>query len=73
MSSISQSVAWWCFVPEKLNPPEFVRAVAETGYAAIDLVPPAYYELVAAHGFVRIEFLCDPDGDARGVCGRFAG
>jgi hydroxypyruvate isomerase len=50
MSSISQSVAWWCFVPEKLNPEEFVRAVAETGYAAIDLVPPAYYELVAAHG-----------------------
>jgi len=50
MSSISQSIAWWCFVPEKLNPEEFVRAVAETGYAAIDLVPRAYYELVAAHG-----------------------
>src|SRR5208282_5176878 len=47
---ISQSVAWWCFVPDKLNPEEFVRAVAETGYAAIDLVPPTYYELVVAHG-----------------------
>lgn len=50
MSTISQSVGWWCFVPEKQNPQEFVRAVAETGYAAIDLVPPGYYELVAAQG-----------------------
>ena len=47
---ISQSVAWWCFVPDKLNPEEFVRAVADTGYAAIDLVPSSYYELVAGHG-----------------------
>jgi hydroxypyruvate isomerase len=50
MSSISQSIAWWCFVPEKQNPEEFVRAVADTGYAAIDLVPPPYYELVTAQG-----------------------
>jgi hydroxypyruvate isomerase len=50
MSSISQSIAWWCFVPEKLSPEEFVRTVAETGYAAIDLVPPTYYELVASQG-----------------------
>jgi hydroxypyruvate isomerase len=50
MSSISQSLAWWCFVPEKLNAEEFVRAVAEAGYAAIDLVPPAYYEMVASQG-----------------------
>ena len=50
MSSIGQSIAWWCFVPEKLNPEEFVRAVAETGFAAIDLVPADYYDLVTAHG-----------------------
>ena len=50
MSSIFQSVAWWCFVPEKLSPEEFVRAVANAGYAAIDLVPSAYYELVASRG-----------------------
>jgi hydroxypyruvate isomerase len=50
MSSIHQSVAWWCFVPEKLKPEEFVRAVAGAGYAAIDLVPTTYLELVASQG-----------------------
>ena len=28
MSNITQSVAWWCFVPEKLTPEQFLRAVA---------------------------------------------
>lgn len=50
MSTIQQSVAWWCFVPEKLTPEQFVRTVAEAGYAAIDLVPPEFWPLVKAHG-----------------------
>jgi hydroxypyruvate isomerase len=50
MSKISQSVAWWCFVPGKLAPEPFVHAVAEAGYSAIDLVPEAYWPLVAHHG-----------------------
>jgi len=50
MSAIAQSIAWWCFVPARLSPPAFVRAVAEAGYAGIDLVPPKYFELVKAHG-----------------------
>jgi hydroxypyruvate isomerase len=50
MSQILQSVAWWCFVPGKLGPQAFVRAVAEAGYAAIDLAPEEYWPLVAKHG-----------------------
>src|ERR1700686_2832831 len=50
MSTISQSVAWWCFVPEKLTPEQFVRAVAEAGFKAIELVPPEYWSLVKDHG-----------------------
>jgi hydroxypyruvate isomerase len=50
MSTISQSVAWWCFVPDKLTPEQFVRAVAEAGFAAVELVPPEYWSLVKDHG-----------------------
>ena len=47
---ISQSVSWWCFVPEKLTPEQFVSRAAEAGYSAIDLVPPEYWSLVSSHG-----------------------
>ena len=50
MGKILQSVAWWCFVPDKLTPEQFVRAAADAGYAAMDLVPEAYWPLVTAHG-----------------------
>jgi hydroxypyruvate isomerase len=50
MPAIAQSVSWWCFVPEKLAPKEFVRAAADAGYLALDLVPPGYFSLVADHG-----------------------
>jgi hydroxypyruvate isomerase len=50
MRNIAQSVSWWCYVPELLTPEAFVRAVAEAGYPAIDLVPPEYWPLVRAHG-----------------------
>jgi hydroxypyruvate isomerase len=50
MSIISQSVAWWCFVPEKLTPEHFVRAVADAGFKAVELVPPEYWSLVKDHG-----------------------
>jgi hydroxypyruvate isomerase len=50
MDTISQSVAWWCFVPDKLTPERFVKAVAGAGYKAVELVPPEYWSLVADHG-----------------------
>lgn len=50
MSTIPQSVAWWCFVPNKLAPEQFVRAAAEIGYKAVELVPREYWSLVRDHG-----------------------
>ena len=49
-NSIKQSAAWWCFVPEKMTPQAFVRAAAETGYTAVELVPVEYWQLVKDHG-----------------------
>jgi hydroxypyruvate isomerase len=50
MPAIAQSVSWWCFVPERLTPNQFVRATADAGYIAVDLVPPEYFSLVVDHG-----------------------
>lgn len=50
MGRIKQSVAWWCFVPDKLTPEAVVRAAAEIGYQAFDLVPPEFWQLVRDHG-----------------------
>jgi hydroxypyruvate isomerase len=50
MAIIPQSVAWWCFVPDKLTPEQFVRAAAEAGYKAVELVPQEHWSLVIDHG-----------------------
>lgn len=44
MSPIKQSISWWCFVPAKLTPQALVKAAAEIGYAAIELVEPEDYQ-----------------------------
>ena len=50
MNSISQSIGWWCFVPQKLTPEQFVHSAAEAGFVALDLVPSEYWQMVADHG-----------------------
>jgi hydroxypyruvate isomerase len=50
MSTIVQSVAWWCFVPKLLSPEQFTEAAAEAGFAALDLVPPEHWGPVCDHG-----------------------
>ncbi len=50
MGTITQTVSWWCFVPNLMTPEQFVRTAAAAGFTAIDLVPPPYWELVTAHG-----------------------
>ena len=50
MSHIRQSAAWWCFVPDIMTPEAFVRAAADIGYDAVELVPPEYWPLVKQHG-----------------------
>src|SRR5258708_8706873 len=47
---ISQSIGWWCFVPQKLTPEQFVRSAAEAGFVALDLVPSEYWQMVTDHG-----------------------
>ena len=37
MNRILQSVAWGCFVPEKLTPAVFVNSAARIGFKAIDI------------------------------------
>jgi hydroxypyruvate isomerase len=39
MAQIAQSVSWWCFVPQRMSPKDFLETVARIGYTALDLVP----------------------------------
>jgi len=50
MGHIKQSVAWWCFAPNKMTPESLVRTAADIGYEAIDLVSEEYWPLVKEHG-----------------------
>ncbi len=50
MNHIRQSISWWCFVPDKLPPETLLRAAADIGYEAIDLVSPQHWQLVKDHG-----------------------
>lgn len=50
MAAVQQSVAWWCFVPGKMQPETLLRAAAEIGYHAIDLAPREYWQLIRDHG-----------------------
>src|SRR5260370_662247 len=38
MTAISQSVGWWCFVPQKLTPEQFVHSAAEAGFLVLELL-----------------------------------
>jgi hydroxypyruvate isomerase len=48
MPRIKQSVSWWCF--GKLTPEQLVRAAADIGYDAVELVGPEHWALVKDHG-----------------------
>jgi hydroxypyruvate isomerase len=50
MAQYKQSVCWWCFVPQKIEPEKLVKAAAEIGYAALELVDQEYWPLVKDHG-----------------------
>ena len=50
MTRIKQSISWWCFVPDKLTRDALVRAAADIGYAAIELVELEDYPLIKEHG-----------------------
>ncbi|HJZ46803.1 MAG TPA: TIM barrel protein [Roseiflexaceae bacterium] len=50
MARIKHSAAWWCYVRGELTPERFVRAAAEIGYDAVEIVDPSYWQLVKDHG-----------------------
>jgi len=50
MPAYQQSVSWWCFTPQLLSPQQLVRAAVEIGYAAVELLPEAYWSLAREHG-----------------------
>lgn len=50
MGNIKQAASWWCFVPAIMSPEAFVRAVADAGYDAVELVGQEYWQLVKDHG-----------------------
>ena len=50
MSRIKQSLSWWCFARAGMRPDALVRAVADIGYEAVDLVGREHWRLVKDHG-----------------------
>ena len=50
MNRIRQSASWWCFVRGDFTPEKFVRAAADIGYEAVELVDQQYWPLVKDHG-----------------------
>ena len=46
ISTITQSVSWWCYVPGLLTADEFLAAAMQAGFTAIDLVPPEHWARV---------------------------
>lgn len=50
MSAYRQSISWWCLVPQLMSPDQLVRAAAQAGYAAVELLPEMYWPLAREHG-----------------------
>jgi hydroxypyruvate isomerase len=50
MSPIKQSVCWWCFAKRGLEPEQLLRAAANIGYQAVELVEPEHWPLVKEYG-----------------------
>jgi hydroxypyruvate isomerase len=45
---LKQSISWWCF--PNVEPETLVRAAADIGYAAFELVEPEHWPLIREHG-----------------------
>lgn len=50
MGAIKQSLSWWCFLRDGLTPEQLIRAAADIGYAAVELVGQEHWRLVRDHG-----------------------
>ncbi len=50
MSQIKQSVCWWCFASTGITPKQLLRAAADIGYVAVELVEPEHWPLIKEYG-----------------------
>ena len=50
MARIRQSFCWWCFARAGEAPDALLRAAAEIGYEAVDLVEEAHWPAIREHG-----------------------
>jgi hydroxypyruvate isomerase len=50
VTTLRQSICWWCFVPNLLTPEVLLRTAADIGYEAVELVDPPDWALVKNHG-----------------------
>src|ERR1043166_6303506 len=50
MKQIKQSLCWWCYAGADIAPEQLVRAAAEIGYQAIELVEPQHWSLIRDYG-----------------------
>jgi hydroxypyruvate isomerase len=57
MNKIKQSLAWWCFNRDGVEPQRFFRKARQIGYAAVELLPRELWDtareaglVIAAHG-----------------------
>lgn len=50
MGRIKQSVAWWCFMRKDIGAEQLARAIADTGYEAVEQVSRHYWPMLREHG-----------------------
>lgn len=50
MSRIKHSIAWWCFAPALLTPPQLIETAIDLGYDALELVEPHYWPIMRDFG-----------------------
>lgn len=50
MSQLKHSVSWWCFAGTGMPPQQLLRAIADAGYQAVELIEPELWPLVKESG-----------------------
>ncbi len=50
MGRINQSLSWWCFAREGVEPAQLIKTAADIGYASVEMLPEEHYPLVKEAG-----------------------
>ncbi len=49
-SRINQSLSWWCYAREGVDPKKLIKEAARIGYASIEMLPQEHWDLVRENG-----------------------